>query len=78
MQNDWNDDRQSARDVVRVVPTPSHSAGMPAPGLHTNLLVMLTLLRIAREVYGWLVRSFIAGFAFCLVIIAIFRMMTLH
>ena len=74
MKTEWTFEPRLGRDVVYVEPSQSH--GMPHPGLHTNLLVMLTLLRIARELWGWLVRSFIMGFGFCLVIVAVFRLMT--
>jgi len=77
MKNEWIEDRPEERDVV-YVQGPGHRHGAPPPGLHANLLVLLTLLRIAREVWGWLVRAFIAGFAFCLVIVAVFRLMTVR
>ena len=74
MEIDWRIEPRLGRDVVYVEKQPSF--GMPQPGLHTNLLVMLALLRIARELWGWLVRSFIMGMGFCLVLEAMFRLMT--
>ncbi len=74
MEIDWRIEPRSGRDVVYVEQRPSF--GMPQPGLHTNLLVMLALLRIARELWGWLVRAWMMGFGFCLVMVAVFRLMS--
>jgi hypothetical protein len=76
MEIDWRIEPRTGRDVVYVQPT--QSFGTPHPGLHTNLMVMLALLRIVREIWGWLVRAFIMGFGTCLVIVAVFRLMTLR
>ena len=61
------------RDVVYV--EPRQSFGTPQPGLHTNLMVMLALLRIAREIRGWLVCVFICGFGTCFVMVGVFLFM---
>jgi hypothetical protein len=74
MENDWTIEPRSGRDVIYV--QPRQSFGTPHPGLHTNLMVMLALLRIAKELWGWLVRSFLMGFGACLLMVAVFRLMT--